>query len=339
MLSKRVKLIVLAKHAGNKTYDNIKVVKIPKIKPPFWTIRNIIAFSLSTIRSRNEFDVVFTRMIGLHVLIPAIISKLFFRKKFVMFITGTDQVIRTKENRFKRPIIKVAIRLADAICSAPIVIEDFEQHLGTKIDTKKFHVLPHYVDINKFKPVDNIKKENIIITVGRIARVKRYEFLIKAVPYIVKQIPDIKIKIVGSLQDKNYYQELVDLAKKERCEKYIEFVGEIIHSELVNLLVKSKIFVYTSKARGDSTATAEAMSCGLPVILTSKGSYLTLDNKIRGFTVSTEQELALKTIELLKNEKLRDEIATNSRLLSEEKFSESYFFEKLHKILLNSMNK
>jgi len=191
--------------------------------------------------------------------------------------------------------------------------------------------------LNAISPTDKTSSTNKIS--GLTSRVKGFEFLIKAVPYIVEQIPDIKIKIVGPLQDQKYYQELVDLAKKERCEKYVEFVGGITHSELVNLLVKSKIFTYTSKALGGSTVIAEAMSCGLPVISTSKGSDITLDNKIAGFIVSTEQELALKAIELLKNEKLRDEIATNARILSEEKFSESYFFEKLHKILLNSMNK
>jgi len=144
---------------------------------------------------------------------------------------------------------------------------------------------------------------------------------------------------VGNIQDQNYYQELVALAKKEHYEKYVEFVGGITHNELVNLLVKSKIFVYSSYALGPSTVVAEAMSCGLPIISISKGSNITMDNKITGFIVNTVQELASKTIELLKNEKFRNEIATNSRLVSEVRFSESYFFEKLHNILLNSMNK
>ena len=185
-LSKRMKLVVLAKDVYNKIYDNIKVVKVPKTEEPFWTLRNIIATSLKTIHSRNEFDIVYTRIIGLNYLIPAIISKLFFRKKFVMFISGAMQVIKIKENRFRRPIIKVAVRLADTICAhSPIAIEDFEQHLGSKIETKKLHFLNHYVDIETFKPVDNIKKENIIISVGRISREKGFELLIKRVPYIV----------------------------------------------------------------------------------------------------------------------------------------------------------
>ncbi len=339
-LSKTMKLVVLAKQFDNKTYDNIKIVRVPKTKKPLWTIRNIIAFSLSTIHSRNDFDIVYTRMLGLHNLIPAIISKLFFRKKFVMFISGAMQVIRTKENRFRRPVIKFALRLADTICThSPAVIEDFEQHLGSKIETKKLHFLNHCVGTEIFKPVDNITKENIIISVGRVSREKGFELLIKAIPYVVKQISDIKIKIVGPLQDQNYYQELIDLSKKEGCEKYVEFVGGVPHNEMAELLVKSKIFVSTSKVVGVSYAIAEAMSCGIPVISTAKGSIPTMNNKITGFIINTEQELASKIIELLGNDKLRDEIAINSRLLIEEKFSESYFIEKLHKILSNLTNK
>ncbi len=336
-LSKRMNLVVLAKHSNDKTYDNIKVVKIPKMKQLFWIIRNIFAFSLKTIYNRSEFDTVFTRMIGLHVLIPAIISKLFFQKKFVMFISGSMHVVKTKENRFNRLVIKFAVNLADMICThSSIVIEDFEQHLGKKIETKKLHFLNHYVDIEAFKPASNFNKENIVITVGRIQRIKGFEFLIKAVPYIIKQIPDVKIKIVGPIQEQNYYEELCNLAKKKNCLKYIEFIGGIPNDELANLLVKSKIFVSTSKAIGVSTVIAEAMSCGIPVISTTKGSIPTMNNKSTGFIVSTEQELAMKTIELLKNEKLRDTVAINSRLLIKEKFSESYFIEKLNKILLDS---
>ena len=138
-LSKRTKLIVLAKHVDNTNLDNMKIIEIPKTRKPLWKIRNIIAFSLKAIRARNEFDIVFIRMIGLHVLIPAIVSKLFLRKKFVMFISGSMQVIDKKENLFRRPIIKIATKMADSICThSPVVIEDFEHHLGNKLETKNF---------------------------------------------------------------------------------------------------------------------------------------------------------------------------------------------------------
>lgn len=339
-ISKRMKLVVLTKKVDICTSDNIKIVKVPSTKQPFWTLRNIIAFSLQTIRSRNEFDIIFTRMIGLHLLIPAIISKLLFRKRFVMFISGAMQVINIKENRFRRPVIKLAIRLADTICThSPIVIEDFEKHLGSKIEAKKLHFLNHYVDIEQFKPQDNIKKENIIISVGRISRIKGFEFLIKAIPLVVNQIPDIRIKIVGAFQDQNYYQELINLVKNINCEKYIEFVGGVCHNELAGWLVRSKVFVSSSKAIGVSTAIAEAMSSGVPVISIAEGSIPVAENKLVGFMVNTEKELASKIIELLQNEKLRVKIANNSRLLIEEKFSEQYFIEKLCSILNSAYSK
>jgi len=333
-LSKRMNLVVLTKLYNNDTHKNIKIVKIPSTKKPFWTLRNTIAFTLRTIKSRNEFDIVFTRMIGPHILIPAIISKLLFRKKFVMFIGGAMQVIRSKKNCFIRPIIKIAVGMADEICThSPVVIEDFEQHMGGKIKQKKIHFLNHYVDIEKFKPQNNGEKENTIISIGRISRIKGFELLIKTVPYIVEEINNFKIKIVGPIQDQDYFQELTDLSKKGNCQKHIEFVEGVSHDDLVKLLNQSKIFVSTSKAIGVSTAIAEAMSCGIPVISLAKGSIPTMDGKITGFIINSEQELAFKIIELLKNKKLRDEIANNSRTLIEKKFSESYFIEKLHKIL------
>ena len=61
------------------------------------------------------------------------------------------------------------------------------------------------------------------------------------------------------------------------------------------------------------------MLCSLSVISNSKGSHPLLDNKITGLIISTEQQLTLKTIKLLKNEKLRDKVVTNARILDEEK--------------------
>jgi len=187
-LSEKVNLIILAKNITNKSHQNIRIVRVPRSYKPLWALKNIFEFSKAMFKVRNEFDIVFTLMIGPHLLIPAILAKIILNKKFVMNISGPQHAKKIKQNRFNRLIIKLSINLADRISAFSYAkLNIFEYHLGKKIDKRKFFLLPLYLDINKFTPTKFEEKENSIVSIARIFPTKRFENLIEAVPYIVKK--------------------------------------------------------------------------------------------------------------------------------------------------------
>lgn len=330
-LSKKLKLVVLAKDLDEKKYDNITVVEVPKpSKTRFWTLRNVMNFTSSTIKVRHDFDIIFTRMIGSNVLVPAILSKLLFRKKFVMFISGAMKVLKTKENRYNRIIIKLSVILADRLCThSKYVLDDFESHLGYKINRNKVFFTNHYVDINFFKPLDMDTKDDVIASVGRISRIKGFELLIAAIPFIIENFPNLKIKIIGPIEDEKYYKELNDSIKETHCEKYVEFVGAVARNEITTMLNSARIFVSTSKAIGVSTAIAEAMACGKPVIATGVGSIPERENS-GGIIVDRDPHaLAQKIIQIMQNDVVEKQMGEMARKLAQEKFSDDFFIRKL----------
>jgi len=334
--SKIVSIIVLARNFSNKTYENLRTIQVPAVYKPLWTFRNVLAFTTSMIKTRNEFDIIYTRMIGPHILIPAIIAKLLFRKKFVLFIPGAHQLSKSKENRNLRLIMRIATSIADKIgANSPSYFNEFEYHMGKKIDRKKKFIINQNVDINRFKPKNQDIDENLILSIGRITPIKGFETLIKAVPYIVNEFPDVQIKIIGLIEDQVYYNKLKDLSKDTGYEKNIEFLGLIAHTKLVDWFNSCKIFILTSKSEGQANVILEAMACSKPVIVTSVGGSPDLiEDGINGLLVRVDKpkELAQKIVLLLRNREYGKKIGRVARKTIEEKFSGDIFINKFKEI-------
>jgi len=333
-LSKKVKLILMTPNPHEINTPTIRIIPVRISKGMPTKFKNALRFVFAMIKIRQEFDIVFTRMMGNHYLIPAIVAKLFFRKKFILFISGAGKVFKIKENKFNRQVVKIALALADKVGThSPIVIDDFEFHLGYQINKKKLFFLNHYVDINKFSPTKINVTENVVISTGRIVPIKGIEILIQAIPHILKKTRGIKIKIIGPHPGKKYYDKMLNLVKSLGCEDEVEFVGPIPHNKISEWLNKGKVFVSTSKAIGVSTSIAEAMACGLPVVSTSPGSIPSIDKEYcpNGYIIPAEPVLiADKISDLLNDDVLRQKISKNSRMTAQIKFNGTTFIEKLY---------
>ena len=335
-LSEIASLVVLAKNIPKKSYQNIKIVRVPRSKKPLWALKNVLAFSKSMFKIRNEFDLVFTKFNDPFVLIPALLSKIILRKKLIVTIVGYQRVKKNKQNIFNRLIIKCAINLADKIASySQAKLDYFEFHLGKKVDKRKVFPFPFYLETNEFIPNKFNEKENSIVSVARIFPTKTFEYIIEATPYILKILPDVKIKIIGPIQDKKYYYKLKNLVTRLGCENHIEFVGPIPREKIVTWINSAKIFVNTDSTVGSSNIIYEAMSCGMPIVSTTKDSIPpSYDGSINGIIVDTKPKvLAEKIVFLLQNDELREKMGNSARKTAEEMFSKKNFLEKIGRVI------
>jgi len=194
------------------------------------------------------------------------------------------------------------------------------------------------VDINLFKPIASFHEENTILCVARIHPEKGIEDLIHATPIIFKKFPNIKIKIIGRVDDKNYLKKIQKLIKELDCIQNIEFVGPIAHNDLVKWYNLCKIFVLTSKTEEQSIVTLEAMACGKPVVVTKVGALPEfIEDGSNGFLIDLKQpeELAEKITFLMNDEELRKKIGIQARNTIVEKFSWEHYISKLTDIFHN----
>ena len=81
-LARRVILTVITEEIGSSHSKNIKVIKVFKISKPIIlrTLIRILSYSYATIKHRNDYDVVYTRSLGLNFLISSIIAKKILKK-------------------------------------------------------------------------------------------------------------------------------------------------------------------------------------------------------------------------------------------------------------------
>ena len=144
----------------------------------------------------------------------------------------------------------------------------------------------------------NIKKDKVIISVGRLTAQKNQKILIDAFAKISQKYQDYRLKIfgVGELEE-----ELKKHIKILNLEDKIKLCG--VSDNIKNELQKSEIFVMPSDYEGMPNALIEAMAVGLPVIATDcpcGGPRELIKNNVNGILVRLNDiEEIRKNIELL----------------------------------------
>jgi glycosyltransferase involved in cell wall biosynthesis len=187
------------------------------------------------------------------------------------------------------------------------------------VNPKRIFVIPHgayelfknmYIDRN------GENEGNCILFFGYITENKGVEYLIKAVPLISKEIPDVKVIIAGEGEFAKY-SKLID--DKTRFEIHDTFVP----NEMVpRLFRRAKVVVlpYTHH-QGQSGVLNIARVFGKPVIVTSIGDLpnMVIDGK-NGLVVPPKDPkgLAEAIVKLLKNDELRRQMRENASKKAQE---------------------
>jgi len=185
----------------------------------------------------------------------------------------------------------------------------------------------------------NIKDDEVVlISVGRLISGKEFEFLIDGFNEAIKEVQNLKLIIIGDGVLKSKLEKKV--AKLGIQDKVI-FAGRINHKELLKHYSTADIFLLLSSYENFSNAVLEAMSCGLPIVVTNVGGIpeVVKDGK-NGFLVKPKDSLQIaeKVLLILNNRKLKQKFLNNNK---EEvgKYSLDNIVEKLEKIYINILSK
>lgn len=147
-------------------------------------------------------------------------------------------------------------------------------HNGADQDT--FHVLPKE-DIIAFRKKETSHDKFIILTVGNVSDRKGQEVVVRALPEIVKERPEVEYWIVGLPQKK---AELLALAKELGVEDSLRFWGRVETEQLVSLYNACDLFVMTSRQLSDGDfegygiAVIEAALCGKPAVVSNNSGLV-----------------------------------------------------------------
>ncbi|MCX7716610.1 MAG: glycosyltransferase [Endomicrobia bacterium] len=174
------------------------------------------------------------------------------------------------------PVSKVNFFLIDlmeqvSIKNADGVIFPTKQFLiDVNIKNIKFaKIIHHPFDFSEIEYEDSVHQSETkfrITCVGRIEPRKNQEVIIKALPYILKEINNLEVIFIGRFPYKKYKNYILELAKMLNVEKNLKFIGEINRSEIFRYLMMSNIVCVPTKYESFGYSFVEGLFSGKPVI-------------------------------------------------------------------------
>lgn len=233
---------------------------------------------------------------------------------------GSD-VIYGKESPFKRPLIARILRRAAMITCDAWHMRDEVIKFG--VAAERIHIINFGIDTERFSPRPSspaIRAANHLGDAPAVISLRNFEpvydipTLLRAVPKVLAQHPDTRFMLVGrgSLES-----ELKALASQLGIDHVVHFVGFVPNDQLPDTLCSLDVYVSTSLSdAGIAASTAEAMACGLPVVISDSGENSRwIDDGVNGLLVPVSQPDALadRLIQLLGDAELRQRLGRAGR--------------------------
>jgi len=94
-------------------------------------------------------------------------------------------------------------------------------------------------------------------------RYKGVQFIIKAIPMVAQEIPDVRLEVAGSGP---YEADLRKLVHEEGVDSRVHFLGRVPEDRKLKLYCNSRVLVLSSIREGYGLAVIEANSMGTPVV-------------------------------------------------------------------------
>lgn len=150
-----------------------------------------------------------------------------------------------------------------------------------KIDPQKISIIPHGApNVPKystvfFKEMLGFSRDSFIISSFGLVRPKKgYEYLISAMPEVIKKYPQALLLIIGERHPQRspeYYDNLKSLVRDLKLKDHVKFINKFLdYSDLLNFLMATNIFVapYLVMDQVSSGTLIYAMGCGRACIST-----------------------------------------------------------------------
>lgn len=139
-----------------------------------------------------------------------------------------------------------------------------EELLEIGFRPERVHAVPNGVS-ETFSPGGVRAEVPTVVAVGRLAPVKRFDELLRAVVATQRRVPSLRVEIVG---DGPMRSELEQLAATLGIGDRVTFHGQVTHDRLVELYRRSWVVASASLAEGWGLTLTEAAACGTPAVAT-----------------------------------------------------------------------
>lgn len=316
-------------------YSNVKTVWLPLLPTPE------VRFQLKTVMPPNLFsflhlvkvlagnyDVVHLHGFGHGLIDVAALLCLLKGRKYLLTLHGfphspleSGGIIGFLYKAYLLTFGRVLFRNAEKVTAISRSIKAEAVSVG--VESEKLIVIPNGIDVSSYSDIsvsDNTRRkfgisedDFLVVAVGILHLRKGFQFLIGAVPFLIRAYPKVKVAIVG--MDSGYGKDLKRLAEKFNVGDKVMFTG-FLNSVFKRALMKTAdICVIPSLVEPFGLVALEAMACCIPVVATEVGGLKeVLENERTALLVKPEdaEKLACAIIRLITDDKLRLKLSKNA---------------------------
>lgn len=275
--------LIIIGHQKDSYYDveGIKIIffEKPRVMTAVLSIYNYLRI--------NKPDIVVSAIEHLNTVI-AYISIFFPKTKFIAREVNVLSVLYSIEKsakfNFFDILYKNRFKYFDAvICQSQDMREDLNTHF--KINHNKLIVINNPISDGFNVKTSNLLNKNLqLITVGRLAKQKGYDRIIKALSQL--KIP-FHYTIIGNGPEKEEIDSLIEQFHLKGKVTHIEFTKNV-----AEYLTQSNIYLQGSYVEGFPNALIESCAVGTPVIAFNApgGINEIVINDVNGYIVNNEKE-------------------------------------------------
>ena len=319
-------------------------LKAPQISGPeiFLYLKDFLTTFYFTLRLRKKFHV-YVGVDPLNALAGLILKRLGFAQITIFY------VIDYVPSRFKNVILNNMYRSIDRFCvctadytwNLTSAMADARQKIGISKSSTNQITIPTGTHFEKLKSMRLARSErNTVVFLSHLRKGQGIELVLEALPEVVKQIPSVKLVVIGTGPLEKYFREEV---KKRNLTDNIVFLGYIEDPEEIDKIVaKCRVGIAPYVPDPDSfTWYADPgkpkvyLGCGIPVIIT-KVPEVAFEISKRGAGIAinyNSHELSEAIIKILSNDILYQTFRSNAIKFASQLDWDSVFVEAFSKIL------
>ncbi len=272
---------------------------------------------------RSEFDIIHVYSYIFFLSNMAALARLFkTRSRYVLhfrgglnFSNGTadfpSRRVWLKEHIYDSTLGYFTTKMADRVLS---VSQSDIPLIRKKFGVRQVDWIPPGVDTGKFVPAAGSPHPPVVSYIGKLEAWKGIGSLVKIFQEIHREMKDVRFLVVGrgSLE-----KELRELPLP------IEFTGHVTNDDMPAIYQRTSVMILPSYMEGLPVCCIESLSCGVPVVATDVGdtAMVIMGGKNgRLAKPGDSRDMAMKTIELLKNDSLRAAMGKSGREYVRENF-------------------
>ncbi|MBY0539726.1 glycosyltransferase family 4 protein [Patescibacteria group bacterium] len=314
----------------------VEVLPFSKVRRLWPIVRHFVYFFL-LLKYGRDVDVLYAQD-TVSVGIPVMCANFFLKKKFLVRVPG-DQVWEQGVRRFgitgsledfpqfswkwhpylwvMRSLQQIVVRRADAL----IVPSKYMERVVSKWPVAPKKIVHIYNGVEEFGDTGNKPvlrgllrfQGKLLISIGRLVPWKGFSPLIRLMPKLKKEFPDVKLLIVGggSLLPQ-LEKEATDLGVTDD----IIFTGELDRDVLLRYIRVADVFILNSRYEGLSHQLLEVMAVGVPAIVSNVGGNPeVIDHERNGYLVEPDDESSILRFasDLLRDANLRGKVVASAK--------------------------